>query len=123
MSAETNSGSTFGSIGSMYGGMKSRAPLDPIWCTSCTICGRRHEATRLLTVCEACGQMLAVRYDLARVREHAVAHLDYYLDQFTTNVESRGGHVHFASPAPEARRRSPPWHCSPNGIYGRRIAT
>jgi threonine synthase len=33
----------------------------------CTVCGKRHEAGRLLTVCEACGQMLAVRYDLAKV--------------------------------------------------------
>ncbi|PYN40588.1 MAG: threonine synthase [Candidatus Rokuibacteriota bacterium] len=33
----------------------------------CTICGARHDAKRLLTVCEKCGQMLAVRYDLARV--------------------------------------------------------
>src|SRR6059036_2268062 len=34
----------------------------------CTICGARHDAKRLLTVCEKCGQMLAVRYDLARVK-------------------------------------------------------
>jgi threonine synthase len=33
----------------------------------CTVCGRPHEAARLLTVCEQCGQMLAVRYDLSRV--------------------------------------------------------
>ena len=32
----------------------------------CTVCGRRHEAGRLLTVCQQCGQMLAVRYDLPR---------------------------------------------------------
>ena len=32
----------------------------------CTGCGHRHEAGQLLTVCAACGQMLAVRYDLAR---------------------------------------------------------
>jgi threonine synthase len=32
----------------------------------CTVCGRRHEAGRLLTVCQDCGQMLAVRYDLPR---------------------------------------------------------
>ncbi len=32
----------------------------------CTVCGHRHEAGRLLTVCVTCGQMLAVRYDLAR---------------------------------------------------------
>ena len=31
------------------------------------MCGHRHEAGRLLTVCERCGQMLAVRYDLPRV--------------------------------------------------------
>ena len=33
----------------------------------CTVCGGRHEAGRLLTVCQDCGQMLAVRYDLPRV--------------------------------------------------------
>jgi threonine synthase len=33
----------------------------------CTVCGARHEPGRLLTVCTACGQMLAVRYDLPRV--------------------------------------------------------
>ncbi len=33
----------------------------------CTACGRRHDPKRLLTVCEQCGQMLAARYDLARV--------------------------------------------------------
>jgi threonine synthase len=33
----------------------------------CTVCGKAHEAGRLLTVCEACGQMLAVRYDLPAV--------------------------------------------------------
>ncbi|HEU4438822.1 MAG TPA: threonine synthase [Methylomirabilota bacterium] len=32
----------------------------------CTVCGRRHRPDGLLTVCEQCGQMLAVRYDLAR---------------------------------------------------------
>jgi threonine synthase len=33
----------------------------------CTVCGKAHQAGRLLTVCEACGQMLAVRYDLSAV--------------------------------------------------------
>jgi threonine synthase len=33
----------------------------------CTVCGQHHDAKRLLTVCEKCGQMLAVRYDLSRV--------------------------------------------------------
>jgi threonine synthase len=34
----------------------------------CTVCGHRHDAKRLLTTCERCGQMLAVRYDLERVK-------------------------------------------------------
>src|SRR5260221_10094354 len=33
----------------------------------CTVCGHRHASGTLLTVCVACGQMLAVRYDLPRV--------------------------------------------------------
>jgi threonine synthase len=33
----------------------------------CTVCDHRHDAKRQLTVCQRCGQMLAVRYDLARV--------------------------------------------------------
>jgi threonine synthase len=34
----------------------------------CTVCGHRHDAKRVLAVCERCGQMLAVRYDLERVK-------------------------------------------------------
>jgi threonine synthase len=34
----------------------------------CTVCGLRHEAGRTQTICTSCGQMLAVRYDLARVK-------------------------------------------------------
>jgi threonine synthase len=34
----------------------------------CTVCGHRHDPKRPLTVCERCGQMLVVRYDLARVK-------------------------------------------------------
>src|SRR3989449_8126408 len=37
----------------------------------CTICGHRHDAKRVLSVCEQCGQMLAVRYDLEQVNKHA----------------------------------------------------
>src|SRR5215475_3320650 len=33
----------------------------------CTVCGHRHDPKRALSVCERCGQMLAVRYDLPRV--------------------------------------------------------
>jgi threonine synthase len=33
-----------------------------------TICGHRHDPKRVLSVCERCGQMLAVRYDLPAVK-------------------------------------------------------
>src|SRR5256884_5405590 len=34
----------------------------------CRVWGPRHDAKRVLSVCEQCGQMLAVRYDLAGVK-------------------------------------------------------
>jgi L-lactate dehydrogenase complex protein LldF len=37
------------------------------------------------------------------IRIEALSHLDQYLDQFATNVEARGGHVHWAADAAEAR--------------------
>ena len=37
------------------------------------------------------------------IRSHTVAHLDYYLDQFSRNMEANGGHVHFAADAAEAQ--------------------
>lgn len=33
----------------------------------CSVCDRAHDPRQLLTVCEACGQMLVARYDLDRV--------------------------------------------------------
>lgn len=43
--------------------------------------------------------------DLAgRIRQHTLDHLDFYLDQLKSNVERRGGVVHFAETAEDARR-------------------
>src|SRR2546422_318605 len=42
-------------------------PLGSLSQSESPLGGARHDAKRLLTVCETCGQMLAVRYDLARV--------------------------------------------------------
>jgi threonine synthase len=41
---------------------------EPMFVThiECTVCGHRHGAGQLLTVCARCGQLLAVRYDVAR---------------------------------------------------------
>ena len=41
--------------------------------------------------------------DRARaIRAHTLSRLDDYLDEFVTNVEARGGHVHFAATADDA---------------------
>lgn len=37
-----------------------------------------------------------------QIRSHTIAHLDYYLNEFASNVEKAGGHVHFAQNAEEA---------------------
>ena len=46
----------------------------------------------------------AMRTLAGEIKQHALDHLDYYLEQLKTNVERNGGHVHFAASAPEARR-------------------
>src|SRR3954468_730081 len=38
------------------------------------------------------------------IKQHALDHLDYYLEQLTVNVRRNGGQVHFASTGDDARR-------------------
>src|SRR5215213_6121178 len=39
-----------------------------------------------------------------QIKQHALDHLDYYLEQLAENVRRNGGQVHFASTADDARR-------------------
>src|SRR3984957_754032 len=39
-----------------------------------------------------------------RIKEHALAHLDRYLEQLEASVHRLGGHVHWAVTAEDARR-------------------
>ena len=39
-----------------------------------------------------------------RIKEHAIAHLDYYLEMLERNVRAAGGQVHFAADAEQANR-------------------
>src|SRR6202453_2849742 len=39
-----------------------------------------------------------------RIKEHALAHLDRYLEQLDASVQRSGGHVHWAATAEDARR-------------------
>ena len=47
----------------------------------CTICGAHHDAKHLRTVCEKCGQMLAVRDDLERVKASVTKDVRFALPQ------------------------------------------
>ncbi|MGH7170621.1 MAG: LutB/LldF family L-lactate oxidation iron-sulfur protein [Gemmataceae bacterium] len=46
----------------------------------------------------------ALRDHAKRIKEHTLTHLDRYLEQLEASVHKRGGHVHWASNAEEARR-------------------
>src|ERR1700752_5038675 len=39
-----------------------------------------------------------------RIKEHALAHLDLYLEQLEASVQKLGGQVHWAATAEDARR-------------------
>jgi len=39
-----------------------------------------------------------------QIKQHAIEHLDYYLEQLAANVRKNGGHVHFARDGREATR-------------------
>ena len=45
-----------------------------------------------------------LRTHAKRIKEHTLAHLDRYLEQLEASVQKRGGHVHWAASAEEARR-------------------
>ncbi len=46
----------------------------------------------------------ALRMLAGQIRQHAIDHLDHYLEQFAGNVERRGGVLHFAGDGAEAQR-------------------
>jgi L-lactate dehydrogenase complex protein LldF len=46
----------------------------------------------------------AVRDQARQIRAHTLSRLDHYLDEFTQNVEARGGHVFYAHTAADAIR-------------------
>ncbi len=46
----------------------------------------------------------ALREHAKRIKEHTLAHLDRYLEELETSVHKRGGHVHWAASAEDARR-------------------
>ncbi|MEN2977347.1 LutB/LldF family L-lactate oxidation iron-sulfur protein [Tistrella bauzanensis] len=45
-----------------------------------------------------------LRDEARDIKNHVLGHLDIYLERFTAEVEARGGHVHWAPTAADARR-------------------
>ena len=43
-----------------------------------------------------------IRSTAREIKEHTLAHLDFYLQEFEANVEAQGGHVHWCSTPEEA---------------------
>src|SRR5947207_8911966 len=46
----------------------------------------------------------AMRTLAGQIKQHALDYLDYYLERLKANVETNGGHGHFAAVAAEGRR-------------------
>ena len=46
----------------------------------------------------------ALRTLAGRIKQYALDHLDFYLEQLESNVKRNGGHLHYASTASDARR-------------------
>jgi L-lactate dehydrogenase complex protein LldF len=62
-----------------------------------------HFVQRRADAAERYGDWEALRDQGAAIRAHAIAHLDTLLETFETNVTKRGGKVHWARDAAEAR--------------------
>ena len=61
-------------------------------------------APRRVAAMAALGNAEELRTQARAVKEHAIAHLDTYLEQFATQLQRLGAHVHWADDAAEARQ-------------------
>ncbi len=72
----------------------------------------QHELAKLKTgfvakrakAVEALPEFDALKRDARNIKEHALAHLDYYLETFEDAVRKNGGQVHWAATTEDARR-------------------
>ena len=61
---------------------------------------------------EAIPEFEALRTTGREIKEHTLAHLDYYLEAFEAQVIASGGQVHWASTPAEPRFRLTRFHAS-----------
>ena len=63
----------------------------------------RRQDTGRRTIMPELGDPMAIRNLGARIKDHTLQNLDKYLAQLADSVRQRGGHVHFAADADQAR--------------------
>jgi len=63
----------------------------------------RRQDTGRRTIMPELGDPMAIRNLGARIKDHTLQNLDKYLAQLADSVRKRGGHVHFAADADQAR--------------------
>ena len=66
-----------------------------------TATGRFKEARANIVAADVLPDYQELRTQANAVKQHAIDHLDYYLEQFQRSVEDRGGHVAYAKDATE----------------------
>jgi L-lactate dehydrogenase complex protein LldF len=65
---------------------------------------RRGFVVKRAAACEALPEFDALKSQAREIKEHTLAHLDVYLEEYERQVTASGGHVHWAADAEEARR-------------------
>ena len=63
-----------------------------------------HFIKRRQAVVDRLPEFEALREEAKNIKNHAIAHLDYYLETYAANVEAAGGVVHWCATAEDARQ-------------------
>jgi L-lactate dehydrogenase complex protein LldF len=63
-----------------------------------------HFIKRRQAVVDRLPEFEALREEAKNIKNHAIAHLDYYLETYAANVEASGGVVHWCATAEDARQ-------------------
>jgi L-lactate dehydrogenase complex protein LldF len=67
---------------------------------------RPHFPARRAAAVAALPEFEALREEGRRIKDHTLAHLDFYLEAFAERVERAGGQVHWCEDAAAARARA-----------------
>ena len=82
---------------------RAKRALDNASLQSALTATRGAFAARRAAAVAALPEFEALRDAAKAIKDHTLAHLDFYLETYAANVERAGGHVHWCSTADEAR--------------------